>query len=307
MNSKHPVYIAIEGAIGVGKTTLARLLQSELSADLVLEIFEENPFLADFYDDPERYAFQTQIFFLLSRYRQQQSVREQVGQARMVSDYMFDKDHIFAQLNLEGDELETYQKLYRALNAQVPDPDLVIHLRASVDTLMARIATRDRPYERNMPRDYIASLSNLYDAFFQDYDRTPLIVIDTDDLDVVSRQEDLEEVCGRVRAALEEGAFQPALPSIEEHPADRQARVAPAVASLASHLTRQERERGNPFERYVALQAVLGTVAAMLNEQHETPALRRSLVQSLDHIVGLAHDLGIDIGSVLQERDSQVE
>lgn len=304
MNSTQPVYIAIEGAIGVGKTTLARLLQPELNADLVLEIFEENPFLADFYDDPARYAFQTQIFFLLSRYRQQQSLREQIGQTRIVSDYMFDKDHVFAQLNLEGDELETYQKLYGALNEQIPDPDLVLYLRASVDTLMTRIATRDRPYERNMPRDYIASLSALYNDFFQDYDRSPLIVIDTDDLNVVSRPEDLEDVCGRVRAALEEGAFQPALPSIEERPADRQARATPAVASLASQLPAHQRERGNPFERYVALQAALGTVAALLNEEQTTPALRHSLMQSLQHVVGLAHDLGIDINSVLQEHQS---
>jgi len=126
MAVSQPLYIAIEGVIGVGKTTLARLLRPHLNAELVLEVFEENPFLAPFYADPERYAFQTQIFFLLSRYRQQQTLREQVGRNRIISDYLFDKDRLFARLNLQGDELNTYETLYEALSERIPRPDLVV-------------------------------------------------------------------------------------------------------------------------------------------------------------------------------------
>ena len=142
------MYLAIEGVIGVGKTTLARLLQPFFDAEISLEVFEENPFLSDFYADRERYAFQTQIFFLLSRYHQQRRHIPDVLRrgANLISDYTFDKDALFAGINLRGDELEMYYKVHEALAEKIPPPDLIVYLRAGTDVLMQRIAMRDRPY-----------------------------------------------------------------------------------------------------------------------------------------------------------------
>ncbi|MGH2544363.1 MAG: deoxynucleoside kinase, partial [Ardenticatenaceae bacterium] len=170
-----PIYIAIEGVIGVGKTTLARLLQPVYEAELVLETFEENPFLASFYSDPERYAFQAQVVFLLSRYEQQRRVGALAGRAPLISDYLFAKDRLFARLNLHGDEWTTYLRLHEVLAERIVQPDLVVFLRASVATLMARIVERGRSYERSMSRDYIARLAAAYDAFFARYDATPFL------------------------------------------------------------------------------------------------------------------------------------
>src|SRR3989304_10269753 len=152
------MYIAIEGVIGVGKTALARLLQPAFQSALLLEVFEENPFLSDFYTDRERYAFQTQIFFLLSRYHQQRRTVQEVlsGGVNLISDYTFEKDSLFARINLHGDELEMYYRVHEALAEKIPPPDLIVYLRASPDVLMQRIASRDRSYERNMEREYIA-------------------------------------------------------------------------------------------------------------------------------------------------------
>lgn len=195
-----PFYLAIEGVIGVGKTALARLLQPRFNADLLLETFEENPFLSDFYADRQRYAFQTQIFFLLSRYRQQQEIR--LGERPLIADYTFAKDRLFAHLNLTGDELATYERLHQALAEKIVLPDLVVYLRAGLDVLMARIATRDRPYERGMDPDYIESLRQAYERHFATYTATPLLVINTDDLDFVRNPQDLAYIEGRIRAAL---------------------------------------------------------------------------------------------------------
>src|SRR5512136_410520 len=146
------MYIAIEGVIGVGKTTLARLLQPVFQSALVLEVFEENPFLSDFYADRQRYAFQTQIFFLLSRYYQQRrSVPEILRRGdSLITDYTFAKDALFARINLAGDELDMYYRVHDALAEKIPLPNLIIYLRANIDILMQRIASRDRPYERNL-------------------------------------------------------------------------------------------------------------------------------------------------------------
>ena len=210
-------YIAIEGAIGVGKTTLARILAQELRASLLLEVFEENPFLSDFYQDRERYAFQTQIFFLISRYHQQSKIiPETLIHHRLVSDYLFDKDRLFAHLNLRDDELAMYERVHRILGEQIPTPDLVVYLRADTDTLMARIAMRDRPYERNMDRGYIESLRQAYDQFFSQYVAAPVLTIDTNDLDFVRSHDDRAYVIGLVRAALEKGEMQQALPELRE-------------------------------------------------------------------------------------------
>jgi deoxyadenosine/deoxycytidine kinase/NTP pyrophosphatase (non-canonical NTP hydrolase) len=215
-------YISIEGVIGVGKTTLARLMRESFEAELLLEVFEENPFLSDFYADRERYAFQTQIFFLLSRYRQQHRViGPTLAHSTLISDYSFAKDRLFAHLNLSGDELEMYGRVHSVLAEKLPLPDLVVYLRAELDTLMDRIATRDRPYERAMSREYITDLRGAYERFFTEYHDAPVLAIDTDGLNWVSDPEALAHVAGRVRMALEDGFEQPLLPLFEtEYPPD---------------------------------------------------------------------------------------
>ncbi len=219
------MYIAIEGVIGVGKTTLARLLQPALHAGLMLEVFEENPFLSDFYSDRARYAFQTQIFFLLSRYHQQRrTVNELQGQfPHLIADYTFEKDALFAGINLQGDELEMYGRVHEALAEKILPPDLVVYLRADTDVLMQRIALRDRPYERNMERAYIAELGDAYDHFFANnaVRRSPVLVIDTNDLDFVRKSRDLERVENRIRQSLKLPPFQGELPLPENQSRDR--------------------------------------------------------------------------------------
>ena len=210
------MYIAIEGAIGVGKTTLARLLQPSFDAGLLLEVFEENPFLSDFYSDRERYAFQTQIFFLLSRYHQQRrTVTDILSQdERLISDYTFEKDALFAQINIEGDELEMYNRVHEALAEKITIPDLIVYLRADTDTLMGRIALRDRSYERSMERAYIEEVNQAYEAFFGDRNksRSLLLTIDTNGLDYVQNGEDLKMVENGIRRALKMPPFQQELP-----------------------------------------------------------------------------------------------
>jgi len=213
------MFFAIEGVIGVGKTTLARLLQPSYSANVLLEVFEENPFLSSFYGDRARYAFQTQIFFLLSRYHQQnRSVPEMLASGKaLISDYTFDKDALFARINLGGDELEMYHRVHAALAEKITQPDLIIYLRASTDTLMQRIAMRDRSYERSMERDYIESLNKAYDEFFFNPERIKqTLVIDTNVLDFVHNPADLEWVDNRIRQTLHLPPFQPELPMAEK-------------------------------------------------------------------------------------------
>jgi len=197
------MYLAIEGVIGVGKTSLARLLQPTFNAGLLLEVFEENPFLSDFYSDRARYALQTQLFFLLSRYRQQREVPQLLAEhSALIADYTFAKDALFAHLNLAGDELELYRRLHDALAEKIVRPDLLIYLRAPTDELMRRIAKRGRPYERQMEWDYLRRLGEAYDEFFASYRETPALVIDAAPLDYVANPADLQAIVERVHAAL---------------------------------------------------------------------------------------------------------
>lgn len=208
------MYIAIDGVIGVGKTTLARLLQPAFSAELLLEVFEENPFLSDFYGDRARYAFQTQMFFLLSRYHQQKrAVPETLAHGALIADYTFAKDALFARLNLTGDELELYYRLHDALAERIPTPDVVVYLRAPTDVLMRRIAQRDRPYERHMERAYIADLNQAYDDFFTTANhQAPVLTVDITPLDFLARPDDLELVARRIRETLGLTTYQSPLP-----------------------------------------------------------------------------------------------
>ena len=209
------MYISIEGVIGVGKTTLARLLQERFQAELLLEVFEENPFLTKFYEDRARYAFQTQIFFLLSRYHQQnRHVPEIINSGKnLITDYTFAKDALFARINLAGDELDMYYNVHDALAEKIPLPELIVYLRADTRVLMQRIAQRDRPYERKMEESYIATLNAAYEDFFENYFQgVPVLRIDTNELDIVSRSEALALVEQQIRHRLAEAPRQSKLP-----------------------------------------------------------------------------------------------
>lgn len=209
------MYISIEGVIGVGKTTLARMLQPAFEANLLLEVFEENPFLSNFYANRALYAFQTQMFFLLSRYRQQnQRVPELLsGEQHLISDYTFDKDSLFARINLQGDELDMYFKIHEALAEKIPPPDLMVYLRADTDVLMQRIAMRDRPYERTMERDYIHQLNLAYDDYFINQShKAKILVLDCNEIDFVHYPEQLGWIENRIRQVLQLSPYQPQLP-----------------------------------------------------------------------------------------------
>jgi deoxyadenosine/deoxycytidine kinase len=184
-------YIAIEGVIGVGKTTLARRLSRSLSASLVLEVVEENPFLERFYDDPNSYAFQTQIFFLLSRYRQQRELSQrELFTESVVADYIFAKDQIFATINLGEEELTLYRTILPLLEARLVRPDLVVYLQATTGVLLERIKHRGRSFERDISREYLETLSEAYNHYFFHYDDTPLLIVNTNTMNLVSDEDD---------------------------------------------------------------------------------------------------------------------
>jgi len=190
-----PKYIAIEGVIGAGKTSLAKKLSEKLSAKLVLEEFENNPFLEKFYDDRKRYAFQTQMFFLINRFKQQEQFnQEDLFTDYIVSDYFFDKDQIFAYLNLSGEELKLYENVFPLLKRNLRKIDLVIFLQASVDRLIYNIKKRSRAVEKNLTRTYIRELSEAYNNFFFKYSSTPLLIVNTTDIDFVNKEDDFDEL-----------------------------------------------------------------------------------------------------------------
>lgn len=194
-------FIAIEGVIGAGKTTLAQLLSERNNARLVLEKFEENPFLPKFYEDRKRYAFQTQLAFLASRFKQQQKMtNKELFDEYIISDYIFEKDRIFARLNLDDDELALYDNIYGIMTGISAKPDLVIYLQSTVDRLMENIKQRGRDYEKHITPDYLQELSDAYNQFFYHYDKAPLIIINTTNVDFLHNPDHL--------AYLEEQIFE---------------------------------------------------------------------------------------------------
>jgi deoxyadenosine/deoxycytidine kinase/NTP pyrophosphatase (non-canonical NTP hydrolase) len=319
-------YVAIEGPIGVGKTTLARILHEELGGQLLLEVFEENPFLSDFYADRTRYAFQTQIFFLLSRYRQQyEVVPRSLAHESLVSDYLFAKDQLFARLNLSGDELAVYEHMHAALGEKIVVPGLVVHLRATTDVLMNRIATRDRTYERTMSRQYIDELRVAYERFFASYGQAPVLNVDTSALDFVADPEDRRTIVGLVRNALQQGAFQQPLPQMEGALAAVGAPIVHADSRrglgdfqrLRQHVDVRQDFFSDVYLNYLGLAAEVGElgnelkrlwVARQASQLHATTgaaasdplpaaraALRGELASVLASLLRIANDAAIDL------------
>jgi deoxyadenosine/deoxycytidine kinase len=192
-------HIAVEGPIGVGKTSLAEILAKKLDARLVLEGAEENPFITDFYKDIQKHAFQTQMFFLLSRYRQQQELAQSdLFQQGVVTDYLFAKDRIFANLTLDDNELSLYEQIHAILGGRILKPDFVIYLQASTDVLLKRISMRGRKFESQITGDYLAELNQAYNYYFFHYQETPLMVVNTSDIDFVHRDADLDDLLGHM-------------------------------------------------------------------------------------------------------------
>jgi len=192
-------YIAIEGVIGAGKSSLANLLASKLGANLVLEEFELNPFLEKFYDDRKRYAFQTQMFFLINRFKQQQQIMQpNLFLNYIVSDYIFDKDRIFAYLNLSGEELKLYETIFPLLERDIPKPDLVIFLQSSTDRLLQNIKKRDRKIEKSLSINYLDELSDAYNSFFFKYNKTPLLIVNTSEFDFVNNSNHFDELYNQI-------------------------------------------------------------------------------------------------------------
>ncbi len=196
-----PRYIVVEGPIGVGKTSLARLLADTFQARTVLEKIDENPFLSKFYQEPKKYAFQTQLFFLLTRYQQQQEILQgDLFMQNLVADYLFAKDKIFAYINLGGEELSLYEWIYQLLDQRVAKPDLVIYLQAPVHVLQKRIKRRALWYEKNIDPTYLEEVSRAYNDFFFNYTDTPLLVVNTTDIDFVKREKDLKNLIREIQS-----------------------------------------------------------------------------------------------------------
>jgi deoxyadenosine/deoxycytidine kinase len=197
----NPRYIAIEGAIGVGKTSLAKILANQFGWRLVQEDVGHNPFLERFYENQRKFAFQTQLFFLLSRYRQQRELSQgNLFEKGVVLDYVLAKDKIFALINLEDDEIALYDSIYRLLVPTVPRPDMVIYLQARPEVLLSRVRKRGVDYERNISLDYLKTLSDAYNEYFFHYNETPLLVVNTSEIDFVESPRDLEHLVREVKS-----------------------------------------------------------------------------------------------------------
>lgn len=193
-------YIVVEGPIGVGKTSLVEMIGDSFGSRIILERVTDNPFLPRFYQNPARYAFQAQMFFLLSRYQQQQELSQQeLFNQSIVCDYLFAKDRIFASVNLEDDELVLYQQMYELIDQRVPRPDLVIYLQAPTEVLQQRIKLRGRGYEREISRDYIEAINDAYNRYFFSYNETPLLIINTAEVDFVRNPEDFQDLVREIQ------------------------------------------------------------------------------------------------------------
>jgi len=193
-------YIAIEGPIGVGKTSLAKLISEELNGSLICEQVEENPFLKDFYRDRKKYSFQTQLYFLLNRYQQQVELNQcDLFSSAVISDYVFAKDRIFAYMNLDENEVNLYEEIYKLLDAKIPKPDLVVFLQATSEVLIERVKKRNRDYEKEIDYDYLEALMHSYNEFFFHYDESPLLVINSSEIDFVNNSGDFELLMKEIR------------------------------------------------------------------------------------------------------------
>jgi len=196
-----PRFIAVEGAIGAGKTSLVNLLGENYGARLILEETESNPFISKFYEDKEAYSFQTQVFFLLSRYNQyMQLAQRDLFNSVVVIAYLFQRDKVFARLNLEDHEYNLYEQIFSLIDAKTPKPDLVIYLQASTEVLQERVAKRGRDYEAFIDPDYLDSVNKAFNNFFFYYSETPLLVINTNDIDFVEKKCDLDELIKKINS-----------------------------------------------------------------------------------------------------------
>lgn len=207
-------YIAIEGSIGAGKTTLARLIAEETDARLYLEEVDDNPFIERFYNDIAGYAFQTQIFFLLSRYRQQMEIAQRdLFTDLMVADYLFAKDAIYAHAVLGDDELALYNRIHSILKGKIVSPDVVIYLQTSPEVLLHRIRKRGRSYERGISEDYLLSLNEAFNHFFFHYDESPLLIVNTDRVDFTTNIEQIDDLLSTISDGFEGTRYY--VPSLE--------------------------------------------------------------------------------------------
>ena len=196
-----PRFIAVEGAIGAGKTSLVSLLEQQYGARIILEENDSNPFIEKFYEDQETYSFQTQIFFLLSRYNQyMQLAQRDLFNSVVVIDYLFQRDKIFAQLNLEDHEFRLYNQIFNLISPKAPQPDLVIFLQANTEVLLERVSKRSRDYEAFMDPDYLDSVNKAFNNYFFYYSDTPLLVINTNEIDFVEKKCDLEKLINKVNS-----------------------------------------------------------------------------------------------------------
>lgn len=265
-------FIAIEGVIGVGKTTLTRYLKDYFNASVLLEVFEENPFLADFYSDRDRYAFQTQLFFLLSRYQQQNlAVPEALSKGNLLADYTFAKDELFAWLNLKDDELAMYGRVHSALGEKIRRPDLLVYLTADHETVMQRIAQRDRPYERDMDPNYIRQLSAAYDEWLSnmsDQGDMQVLKIDVSQLDFISRTEDVATVAAQIQNALVHTEnLEKSKNDESSGPLPKAHDLLPRTGALASYqnfhrfLDKEKEFDPDPFYNYILLVEEMGELA----------------------------------------------
>ena len=322
MNQK---FVAIEGVIGVGKTTLARLLQGKFeNASVLLEVFEENPFLAGFYKDREQLAFQTQLFFLLSRYHQQhEAVPQALKTGMLLSDYTFAKDELFAWLNLKDDELAMYGRVHAALGEKIPKPDLIVYLQADHDVIMRRITLRDRPYERDMDPDYIQRLAAAYDAWLSNVQDTAVLTVDVNSLDYLSNPDDLDHVATLIQTNLAKQA--PSSPPSDNQLILLQNGRLPDFQAFHRQLDNHKGFDPDLFFNYILLTEEMGEIASELvkiwgdtkrlvadgrpaNEAHQITlnahraTLRSELADLLAYTLKLANYTGIDLEKAYLEK-----